>query len=738
MKKRLPWFLGLILILFVNFIATAQVPERKGWWKFDDPSTLLKAQVGSDLELVGSSQSVDGPIAGNKAILINVGDYLVMNHGISSNGGGSTVNEYSLQIDFSVPETGIWHSFIQTDPTNGGDADLFTNTSNAIGVSEAGYSAKGISANTWYRMILTVKNGEFFKVYIDGVLWMDGAGRDLDGRFGLLSSLLLFADNDGEDGAIQCSEAAIWDVALGADDVASLGGPTGERVPVRTKLGWWKFDDPANLLKAEIGSPLELVGTQQSVDGPSDGNKATKIDVGSYLKMTDGILPNGGGAMVNEYSVQIDFSVSETSIWHAFMQTDVTNASDADLFINKTGNIGTAVTNYSTNAITAKTWYRMIVTVKNGSFYKVYINGELWLNGTAQAVDGRFALADKLLLFADEDGDDGSILCSEISVWEVALTEAEITELGGDPAVQIPDRAGWWKFDDPSDMLKAQIGNDLGETGSNSSVSGPAVGNNAIEVGAGSYLTMKHGVFGNGDGAMVNDYSLQIDFSVPETTIWHAFFQTDKGNSNDADLFINKTGNIGTATTSYTANAVAPNTWYRMVVTVKNGSFFRVYIDGELWLDASGQTVDGRFALADALLLFGDDDGDDGTIDCSEVSFWDVALNAEQVSKFGNATTNVTGIISNKISGDETGLGQNFPNPFSQFTTFPYQMQKASDVSFRILDLSGKEIRRIEEGMKSPGKYNLEISSEKLKNGIYFLQMKSNQNTVTRKMIVVQ
>ncbi len=734
MKKRLPLFIA-IFTLLVSFTIQAQVPERKGWWKFDNPSNLVQAQIGSPLELIGDCPSVDGPAAANKAIQVPNGSFLNMNHGIAPS-GGSLVNEYTLQIDFSIPEAGIWHTFFQTDPTNGSDGELFANTANSIGVSATGYSSKAIAANTWYRMLVSVKNGEFFRIYIDGVLWLDGTAGEIDSRFGLASPLVLFGDNDGDDGTINCSEAGIWDVALDADQALELGGANNLRVPVRTKLGSWKFDDPANLLKAEIGNPLELVGTQQSAEGPTTENKAIRIAAGSYLKMTNGILSNGGGVLVNEYSIQIDFSVPATDVEHTFFQTDPANASDSELFIDKTGHIGTAVTSYSANVLAANNWYRMVATVKNGEFFKVYINGELWLNASGQAVDGRWALANKLLLFADDDGDDATILCSEVNIWEVALTETEVKDLGGDPSGQVPGRLGWWKFDDPANLGKAEVGTDLIETSSNTSVSGPKSGNDAIEVPVGSYLTMNHGLSSNGEGLKVNEYTLQIDFSIPEGGIWHAFFQTDPDNAGDADLFVNKTNNIGTQATSYTTNAIEANTWYRMVVTVKNGSYFKVYLNGELWLDAAGQPIDERWALADKLILFGDDDGDDGTIDCSEVAIWDVALNADHVKKLGNATTIVTGQIGNKSMENAMKLGQNFPNPFSRSTIFPYQIEKSGNVSFRILDLSGKEIRMIDEGVKSPGKYNLEIYSEKMRNGIYFLQMKSDQGIVTRKMIV--
>ncbi|MDA0986859.1 MAG: hypothetical protein O3A55_04585 [Bacteroidetes bacterium] len=50
-------------------------------------------------------------------------------------------------------------------------------------------------------------------------------------------------------------------------------------MPVRQ--GWWKFDDAANVLKADAGSALELVGTNQAIAGPDVGNGAVKIGVGS-------------------------------------------------------------------------------------------------------------------------------------------------------------------------------------------------------------------------------------------------------------------------------------------------------------------------------------------------------------------------------------------------------------------------------------------------------------------------
>jgi hypothetical protein len=739
--KSMLRFAGVSFLLLITTLVTAQIPGRTGWWKFDDALNLGQATIGDPLLQVGLIQSAPGPVAGNNSALIGVGSYLQMDHGISGNGGGTMVNEYTLQIDFSVPETSIWHAFFQTDETNESDADLFTSSSsNAIGTAQTGYSTKGISADNWYRMIVSVSNGDFFRVYLNGELWLEGSVQSIDGRFSLAQTLLLFADNDGEDGDIICSELGIWDVALDEDQVFLLGDASGERPRSREKMGWWKFDDADDMLREEVGYPLELVGSQESVPGPAEWNLATRIGLQSYLKMTHDIFPNDGETGVNEYSVQIDFSVPDKTVWHAFFQTNPANDDDADLFAsNSDYTIGTAQTGYSALAIESDTWYRMVISVMNGEFFRVYLNGVLWLDAPGQETDGRFALDDVLLIFADDDGDDGEILCSELSIWEVALTEDEVITLGGDPTGRIPARAGWWKFDDPADLLKAETGNPLQVSGVEVEVPGPVEGNGAVMITTGNYLIMDHGIGPNGEGFMVNEYSLQIDFSVPEIGTWYAFMQTTEDNSDDADLFINSgSGSIGTAATGYSSNAVVANTWYRMIISVKNGVFFKVYVNGEAWLQSAGQETDGRFALSDLLYLFCDDDGEDGSITCSEAAIWDVALNDDQAARLGDATVSVETGIPDLTAANGTSLGQNYPNPFSGATVFPYRIDKAGAVSFRVLDFSGRELKRIHQGMKTPGSYELPFSAEQFPGGVYYLQMETGGLTHTRKMIIAR
>jgi len=202
-------------------------------------------------------------------------------------------------------------------------------------------------------------------------------------------------------------------------------------IPERS--GWWKFDNSSNLTMAEAGygTALALVGTHSAANGPETGNGSVLIGVGSYYKMQHLIAPNGGGAKVNEYTLQFDFKISENNVWHSYFQTAKLNNDDGDFFINQSGNIGVAAVGYSNYSVIPNQWYRLIISVKNGSWFNCYLDGNLLLKGNVQSIDGRFSLENLLLIFADNDGEDANIYCSELSIWNKALTSDQVKELGG-------------------------------------------------------------------------------------------------------------------------------------------------------------------------------------------------------------------------------------------------------------------------------------------------------------------
>lgn len=205
--------------------ALAAYPQPKGLWLFDDPDHLTQSAVGTDLAEVGTHTAVAGISTGDGAVADGIGSYLICSHGIAPNGGGSYVNNWTLLLDVKFPASsaGYWMSLYQTNSSNGNDGDCFISTSRTIGVGATGYTSRIVQAQVWYRIVISVSNTNFYRIYVDGAKWLEGTVQSLDGRFSLDPAILLFADENGEDYPIHCTTAAVWGQALNDSQVSSLG-----------------------------------------------------------------------------------------------------------------------------------------------------------------------------------------------------------------------------------------------------------------------------------------------------------------------------------------------------------------------------------------------------------------------------------------------------------------------------------------------------------------------------------
>jgi Purple acid Phosphatase, N-terminal domain len=212
-------------------IIPGQPSGMVGYWDFENNATLFQSTSGLGLDLILSGSSgaitqVPGPGAGDMAISKTSGKYLNCNHQIPANGGSTMwVNKYSLLIDFRMPAVNNWRTFYQTNMSNSNDGDAFMNTTAHIGVGALGYSPSTLIANEWYRMVMTVDCGNAIKFYIDGQEWVPGAPDFLNGRFSLdLNGVLILADDNGEDGAMDIARIILFDRYLGSNEVFDLGG----------------------------------------------------------------------------------------------------------------------------------------------------------------------------------------------------------------------------------------------------------------------------------------------------------------------------------------------------------------------------------------------------------------------------------------------------------------------------------------------------------------------------------
>jgi PKD repeat protein len=91
------------------------------------------------------------------------------------------------------------------------------------------------------------------------------------------------------------------------------------------------------------------------------------------------------------------------------------------------------------------------------------------------------------------------------------------------------------------------------------------------------------------------------------------------------------------------------------------------------------------------------------------------------------------GILSHK---EIQGVFENYPNPFSESTTIHYVLKNSADVQLTVFDLLGNKIELIENTFKSAGDYKLNWQAPQLPPGMYLLQLKTNKDISTKKMVI--
>jgi len=89
-------------------------------------------------------------------------------------------------------------------------------------------------------------------------------------------------------------------------------------------------------------------------------------------------------------------------------------------------------------------------------------------------------------------------------------------------------------------------------------------------------------------------------------------------------------------------------------------------------------------------------------------------------------------------------LYQNYPNPFNPYTKIVYDISKTSNVTLKVFNILGKEIYKLENGLKETGRYSVDFDARGLSSGTYFYEIKAIERnsgkifSEIKKMVVVK
>ncbi len=100
----------------------------------------------------------------------------------------------------------------------------------------------------------------------------------------------------------------------------------------------------------------------------------------------------------------------------------------------------------------------------------------------------------------------------------------------------------------------------------------------------------------------------------------------------------------------------------------------------------------------------------------------------------------ITGISKegNTIPKDFT-LNQNYPNPFNPSTNITFSLNKQSNISLSIYDITGKLVTKLIDNAEfSSGSYKVTFDASRLASGVYIYVLKNGINQLSKKMTLLK
>jgi len=98
----------------------------------------------------------------------------------------------------------------------------------------------------------------------------------------------------------------------------------------------------------------------------------------------------------------------------------------------------------------------------------------------------------------------------------------------------------------------------------------------------------------------------------------------------------------------------------------------------------------------------------------------------------------VSSVEDNEIELNKFSLLQNYPNPFNPSTTINYVLPESGNVTLKIFDVLGNEVKTLLDQEQTSGGHKVTFSSGNLVSGIYFYTLTSSGNSITKKLMVLK
>jgi len=122
-------------------------------------------------------------------------------------------------------------------------------------------------------------------------------------------------------------------------------------------------------------------------------------------------------------------------------------------------------------------------------------------------------------------------------------------------------------------------------------------------------------------------------------------------------------------------------------------------------------------------------------------AFSNYKLTPRKDADFGTITP--IGIANNTINVGSYDLLQNYPNPFNPTTNIKFNIPVSGNVSLKIYDMVGKEVKSLVNTFTSAGTYSYSFDGSSLSSGVYFYKLEAsgkdgNNFVMTKRMVLIK
>jgi len=122
-----------------------------------------------------------------------------------------------------------------------------------------------------------------------------------------------------------------------------------------------------------------------------------------------------------------------------------------------------------------------------------------------------------------------------------------------------------------------------------------------------------------------------------------------------------------------------------------------------------------------------------GALHWDEIAY-DGAASLAAVKAAYDAVTDVEDVLE---PTSELGL-TNYPNPFNSSTTISFNLEKNSRVNLAVYDISGRKVEVLINENRLAGNHTVDFAPASIGNSIYFIRLTTEDNAVTKRMMMLK